>query len=242
MRLASWRLPSEALERAPEPDERDKVTAAFGLTRDQIAWGHKNADPAPLRQWPRLIRVTSRDPPPSNGGDRCRIPLLQLGRLVDFQRVKSGVDHPQQRDNVGVRVADPADFEVILVHIDDLQVVLPDAGLARFGRLGARPLEKLQGSLQTSLGVVVRGKRSIISQDPLKKGRDRRAAVDDGDILPGRSRITLVWIDAQQRVDAASKVGGRMAAISEQTRRSVPWRHQASPAGKPPPASMMLIA
>jgi cyanate lyase len=25
----------------PSPAERDKVAAAFGLTRDQIAWGHK---------------------------------------------------------------------------------------------------------------------------------------------------------------------------------------------------------
>jgi hypothetical protein len=25
----------------PSPVERDKVAAAFGLTRDQIAWGHK---------------------------------------------------------------------------------------------------------------------------------------------------------------------------------------------------------
>jgi plasmid maintenance system antidote protein VapI len=25
----------------PSPDERDKVAAVFGLTRDQIAWGHK---------------------------------------------------------------------------------------------------------------------------------------------------------------------------------------------------------
>jgi transcriptional regulator with XRE-family HTH domain len=25
----------------PSPTERDKVAAAFGLTRDQIAWGHK---------------------------------------------------------------------------------------------------------------------------------------------------------------------------------------------------------
>ena len=25
----------------PSPQERDKVAAAFGLTRDQIAWGHK---------------------------------------------------------------------------------------------------------------------------------------------------------------------------------------------------------
>lgn len=25
----------------PSPTERDKVAAAFGLTREQIAWGHK---------------------------------------------------------------------------------------------------------------------------------------------------------------------------------------------------------
>jgi hypothetical protein len=25
----------------PSPQERDKVAAAFGLTREQIAWGHK---------------------------------------------------------------------------------------------------------------------------------------------------------------------------------------------------------
>jgi transcriptional regulator with XRE-family HTH domain len=25
----------------PSPTERDKVAAAFGLTRDQIAWGHR---------------------------------------------------------------------------------------------------------------------------------------------------------------------------------------------------------
>jgi transcriptional regulator with XRE-family HTH domain len=25
----------------PSPDERDQIAAAFGLTRDRIAWGHK---------------------------------------------------------------------------------------------------------------------------------------------------------------------------------------------------------
>lgn len=25
----------------PSPDERDKIAAVFGLTRDQVAWGHK---------------------------------------------------------------------------------------------------------------------------------------------------------------------------------------------------------
>lgn len=25
----------------PSPSERDKIAGAFGLTRDQIAWGHK---------------------------------------------------------------------------------------------------------------------------------------------------------------------------------------------------------
>jgi hypothetical protein len=26
----------------PSPAERDRIAAVFGLTRDQIAWGHKN--------------------------------------------------------------------------------------------------------------------------------------------------------------------------------------------------------
>jgi ribosome-binding protein aMBF1 (putative translation factor) len=26
----------------PSPSERDRIAAAFGLSRDQIAWGHKN--------------------------------------------------------------------------------------------------------------------------------------------------------------------------------------------------------
>jgi hypothetical protein len=25
----------------PSPDERDQIAAAFGLTRDQVVWGHK---------------------------------------------------------------------------------------------------------------------------------------------------------------------------------------------------------
>ena len=25
----------------PSPEERDKIAAVFGLTRDQVAWGHK---------------------------------------------------------------------------------------------------------------------------------------------------------------------------------------------------------
>jgi len=25
----------------PSPDERDRIAAVFGLTRDQVAWGHK---------------------------------------------------------------------------------------------------------------------------------------------------------------------------------------------------------
>ena len=27
--------------RTPSPEERDRVAAAFGLTRDQVSWGHK---------------------------------------------------------------------------------------------------------------------------------------------------------------------------------------------------------
>ena len=40
--LDEGRILAIALGRwTPSPTERDKVAAAFGLTRDQIAWGHK---------------------------------------------------------------------------------------------------------------------------------------------------------------------------------------------------------
>ena len=39
--LDEGRILAIALGRwTPSPTERDKVAAAFGLTRDQIAWGH----------------------------------------------------------------------------------------------------------------------------------------------------------------------------------------------------------
>jgi hypothetical protein len=40
--LEEGRVLAIALGRwTPSPAERDKVAAVFGLTRDQIAWGHK---------------------------------------------------------------------------------------------------------------------------------------------------------------------------------------------------------
>jgi transcriptional regulator with XRE-family HTH domain len=40
--LEEQRVLAIALGRwTPSPAEREKVAAAFGLTRDQIAWGHK---------------------------------------------------------------------------------------------------------------------------------------------------------------------------------------------------------
>ena len=40
--LEEGRVLAIALGRwTPSPAERDKVAAAFGLTREQIAWGHK---------------------------------------------------------------------------------------------------------------------------------------------------------------------------------------------------------
>ena len=60
------------------------------------------------------------------------IEFLVLGvyRLVDRLRVEGCVDVPEQRHDIGVRIADAADLEVILVDVDDVQLVAPDARLA----------------------------------------------------------------------------------------------------------------
>src|SRR5438128_1691375 len=51
------------------------------------------------------------------------VELLVLGRRrsVDGFRVEGGVDVPQQRNDVGIAVADAADLEIVLVDVDDLE-------------------------------------------------------------------------------------------------------------------------
>ncbi len=38
-----WRVQAIVLDRwTPSPQDRDRIAAAFGLSRDRVAWGHKN--------------------------------------------------------------------------------------------------------------------------------------------------------------------------------------------------------
>src|SRR5262249_52523726 len=75
--------------------------------------------------------------------------------LVKGLRSVGGVNVLQQRDDVGVPVADAAHLEEVLVDVDDVQAIFPDAHLAELAQLGAGPLQKRQGGLQTAGGVVV---------------------------------------------------------------------------------------
>src|SRR5207248_5850621 len=54
--------------------------------------------------------------------------------------------------------AEAADLEEVLVDVDDVELVLPDADLAQRAQLGARPLEELEGGVQSARRVVVRRK------------------------------------------------------------------------------------
>src|SRR5438094_437907 len=90
------------------------------------------------------------------------VELLVVGvnRVVDRLRVEGRVDVTQQRNDIGVAVSDAADLEVILVHVDHVQVVLPESDLAERAQLGARSLEELQRSLDAAGSKVMRGQRS----------------------------------------------------------------------------------
>src|SRR5207249_4925193 len=82
--------------------------------------------------------------------------VLQLGRLVDFLRVEGGVDVPQERDDVGICVADAANLEVVLVHVDNVQMILPDPHLAQASQFGARAFQELQRGVGIAFSVDMR--------------------------------------------------------------------------------------
>ena len=49
--------------------------------------------------------------------------VLEVCFGVDCRRVERRVDRPQDGHHVGVRVADAADLEIVLVDVDDLDAV-----------------------------------------------------------------------------------------------------------------------
>ena len=66
--------------------------------------------------------------------------------LVNLRWVKRSVDHFQKRNHVGIAIADAADFEAILVHVDDLKAVFPGADFAERAQLRARETEIVNAS------------------------------------------------------------------------------------------------
>ena len=89
---------------------------------------------------------------------RAEFLVFRIRLLVDRLRVEGRVEVLQQRHDVGVGVADAAHLEAVLVDVDDVQTVFPDAQPMRNVRSSfARPFQELQRRRQSALGVVVGG-------------------------------------------------------------------------------------
>src|SRR5437870_2905507 len=62
---------------------------------------------------------------------RVELLVLEIDRLVNLRGIERRVDHAQQRHDVGLGIADAANLETILVDVDDLQAIFPDAHFAQ---------------------------------------------------------------------------------------------------------------
>ena len=45
-------------------------------------------------------------------------------------RIERGVDRLQKRDDIRIRIANAADFEVIAIHVENMQTIAEDVDLA----------------------------------------------------------------------------------------------------------------
>src|SRR5207245_2680335 len=79
--------------------------------------------------------------------------------LMNGLRIVSSVDVLQERNHLGISIADAANLEEILVDVDNMQLVFPEPHLAKLAQLRAGSLEKGQGGLEAALGVVVNCQR-----------------------------------------------------------------------------------
>ena len=91
---------------------------------------------------------------------------IALDRLVDLGRIEGGVDHFQDGDHVRAFVAQVANLEVVLVHVDDVELVLPDPYPAEAAQLGAGALDELADGVELAGSVVVAslGGRHIVDR------------------------------------------------------------------------------
>src|SRR5262245_59687156 len=86
---------------------------------------------------------------------RVEFLVVLVGRLVDGLRIEGSVDIPEQGYDIGVLVADPADLEVVLVDVDDVQPIRPDVDLPQTAQLRASAFEELQGLIKLSRNKIV---------------------------------------------------------------------------------------
>src|SRR5262245_18868471 len=91
---------------------------------------------------------------------------------MDRLRIEGRVDGAKEGHDVRVRVADAADFEVIAVNVNDVDVVRPDADLAEISQIPASTLEELEGRLDRA--VLMDSKRFGHELKPDSKPRDPR--------------------------------------------------------------------
>lgn len=69
--------------------------------------------------------------------------------------IVGGVDLVKNGQDLRIRIAQAADFEVVLVDVNDGDAVFPGAHHADKTQLVARPLQEFQGGLEAALGVIV---------------------------------------------------------------------------------------
>ena len=85
--------------------------------------------------------------------------VLCVGRILNGLRIEGRIDIAQKGNDIRVRIADAADFEVVLVDIDDVELILPNPDLPQLAQLRPRSLQKLQGGIQTARNILMSGQR-----------------------------------------------------------------------------------
>src|SRR5437870_11211859 len=91
---------------------------------------------------------------------RVELFIFGIDRVMDRLGIERGVDVAQKRHDVRIGIADAEHFEIILVHVDDVELIFPDADFAQGAQFIARALEKGEGLLEFAGDMRVRGSGS----------------------------------------------------------------------------------
>src|SRR5262249_38524913 len=88
---------------------------------------------------------------------RLEFLVLGVGRLVDRGGIVDGVDALQQRNEIGVGIAQAPDLERVAVDVVDAQEILADADHAEQPQLRACALEALHGRVEPTGTILMHG-------------------------------------------------------------------------------------